>query len=152
MANPRAVPDDRGEWMELHSLQQRAVDLRGWTFASKNDRGVTIERSVVILPGGFASARAERRPAANGGVTAAYACARRTDARERRGLGRASLGRRIHGGLRRMDLEHRGASRALSDTNRRAGRRHGPRLDHIHHAYGNGDLGTPGSPNAATDR
>ena len=44
MANPRAVADDRGEWLELHNLEQRAVDIRGWTLRSKNDRGVTIER------------------------------------------------------------------------------------------------------------
>jgi competence protein ComEC len=54
MANPRATPDERGEWIELRSLEPVPTDLRGWTVVSGNDRGITIDRSVVIAPNGIA--------------------------------------------------------------------------------------------------
>ncbi|HUQ82628.1 MAG TPA: MBL fold metallo-hydrolase [Gemmatimonadaceae bacterium] len=54
MANPRATPDERGEWIELRSLEPTPTDLRGWTVASGNDRGITIAPSVVIPPNGIA--------------------------------------------------------------------------------------------------
>ena len=52
MANPHAVPDERGEWIELRNLDAQPVDLRGWRIASANDAGVTVDRSVVLSPGG----------------------------------------------------------------------------------------------------
>ena len=72
MANPQATPDDRGEWIELRSLESDAVDLRGWTVASENDRGITIQRRVLISPNGFAVLARVGDMNANGGV-AAYA-------------------------------------------------------------------------------
>src|SRR5688572_11295276 len=53
MANPQATPDERGEWIELRNLDATAVDLRGWTVASANDPGITIQRSTVIAPNGI---------------------------------------------------------------------------------------------------
>lgn len=72
MANPRATPDDRGEWIELRSLESDAIDLRGWTVASENDRGISIQRRLLISPNGFAVLARDGDPNANGGV-AAYA-------------------------------------------------------------------------------
>lgn len=54
MANPRATTDTRGEWIELRSLESQPVDLRGWIVASGNDRGITIDRSVVMAPSSVA--------------------------------------------------------------------------------------------------
>src|SRR6187200_746977 len=54
MANPHAVPDERGEWIELRNLDATPVDLRGWMVASVNDPGVTIQRSVAIAANGVA--------------------------------------------------------------------------------------------------
>ena len=54
MANPQATPDERGEWIELRNLDATPVDLRGWTVASANDPGITIQRSVTIAPNGIA--------------------------------------------------------------------------------------------------
>src|SRR3954470_12315006 len=51
MANPRAVPDEHGEWVELHNLEASPVDLRGWMLASQNDRGIAITRSIVVGAG-----------------------------------------------------------------------------------------------------
>ena len=53
MANPRSLPDERGEWFELRNFETRSIDLRGWSIASGNDRGVTIDRSVVLPPAGI---------------------------------------------------------------------------------------------------
>src|SRR5574338_756343 len=69
MANPRAVPDEHGEWVEVTNLDSTPVDLRGWGIASANDRGVTIDRRVMIPAGGFAVLSREGDAARNGGVT-----------------------------------------------------------------------------------
>src|SRR5918993_5144212 len=53
MVNPRATPDERGEWIELRSLESQPTDLRGWSVASGNDRGVTIDRNVVLPANGI---------------------------------------------------------------------------------------------------
>src|SRR4029450_3777397 len=73
MPNPRAVPDERGEWIELHNLDKKPVDLRGWTVRSRSDRGITIEKNVVVQPGAFAVLARDGDRAPNGGVSAAYA-------------------------------------------------------------------------------
>ena len=72
MANPQATPDDRGEWIELRSLESEPVDLRGWTVGSENDRGISIQRRLLIAPNGFAVLARDGDTNANGGV-AAYA-------------------------------------------------------------------------------
>jgi hypothetical protein len=151
MANPRAVPDDRGEWLELHNLEQRAVDLRGWTLRSKNDRGVTIEQSVVIPAGGFAVVARNGDRDANGGVIAAYAW------REGLTLGNNSDWVALHStdgstvDSVAWTSTIAGASRALSDTTASHADVMGPAWTTSTTAYGKGDLGTPGSANAATE-
>ena len=70
MANPQARPDDRGEWIELRSLESEPVDLRGWVVASENDRGITIQRRLLIAPNGFATLARDGDMNANGGVSA----------------------------------------------------------------------------------
>ena len=72
MANPRAVSDEHGEWLELHNLEPTAIDLRGWTIGSRNDRGIVIERRVVVPPDGYVVLARDGSLARNGGVTAAY--------------------------------------------------------------------------------
>ena len=62
MINPRALPDERGEWIELRNLETRRLDLRGWTIASGNDRGVTIDRSVALPGGGIVVLAREAEP------------------------------------------------------------------------------------------
>ena len=72
MANPHAMPDDRGEWIELRSLEPEPVDLRGWIVASDNDRAITIQRRLLLPPSGFVVLARDGDASANGGV-AAYA-------------------------------------------------------------------------------
>jgi competence protein ComEC len=70
MANPRATPDDRGEWIELRSLESEPIDLRGWTVASENDRGIAIQRRLLVPPNGFVVLARDGDSNANGGVSA----------------------------------------------------------------------------------
>jgi competence protein ComEC len=150
MANPRAVPDERGEWLELQNLEPRAVDLRGWTIGSQNDRGITIERSVVIPPDGFVVLARDGDQTANGGVTAAYAY------RDGLTLGNSSDWVALHSADGSTvdsvgwSSTIAGASRALSDG---AAASHadvmGPAWITATTAYGKGDFGTPGRANGA---
>ena len=72
MANPRATADERGEWFEVVNLESTSTDLRGWTIASENDAGVTIDTSVVVPGNGFAVLARDGDTGTNGGVPASY--------------------------------------------------------------------------------
>ena len=52
MADPTAVSDDRGEWIEITNTGTVAADLRGWELRSANDAGYVVRRSVVVPPNG----------------------------------------------------------------------------------------------------
>jgi competence protein ComEC len=52
MADPTAVADDRGEWIELRNAGTVAADLYGWELRSANDPGYRVRESVVVPPGG----------------------------------------------------------------------------------------------------
>lgn len=54
MADPRDLPDERGEWLRLRNVGARPVALRGWMLASGGDRGHRIASDVVIPAGGAA--------------------------------------------------------------------------------------------------
>ncbi len=149
MANPRAVPDERGEWIELHNLEPRAVDLRGWTFRSQNDRGFTIDRSVVIPPGGFAVLARVGDRTVNGAITTAYAY------RDGLTLGNTSDWVALHSGdgstvdSVAWSSTIAGASRALINAAASHSDVLGPAWATSTTAYGKGDFGTPGQANVA---
>jgi competence protein ComEC len=73
MADPAAVSDERGEWLEIHNLGPGSANLRGYRIESGNDRGHMIARSVVIAPGGYIVLARDINRRSNGGVTAHYA-------------------------------------------------------------------------------
>jgi competence protein ComEC len=52
MADPTAVADDRGEWIELTNTGTAAADLYGWELRSANDVGYVVRQSVVVPPSG----------------------------------------------------------------------------------------------------
>src|SRR5215212_7259529 len=54
MANPRAVPDERGEWLEVYNWGTGAANLRGWTIASGGDAPHRVGADVRVAPGGYA--------------------------------------------------------------------------------------------------
>ena len=52
MADPTAVADDRGEWIELTITGTVAADLYGWELRSANDAGYVVRQSIVVPPSG----------------------------------------------------------------------------------------------------
>jgi beta-lactamase superfamily II metal-dependent hydrolase len=72
LADPSAVTDDDGEWLEVHNSGTAAANLQGWTLASNNDAPHVITASVVVAAGGYAVLARNGRRNRNGGVTAAY--------------------------------------------------------------------------------
>lgn len=72
MADPRAVPDERGEWVEIANPGAEPVELRGWKLLSGSDAGLTVAQSVVVPPGGAVVLGRDGRTGANGGVRVDY--------------------------------------------------------------------------------
>ena len=68
MADPTAVPDERGEWIEIANLGADSLDLRGWQLASAHDAGFTIAQSLVVPPGDAVVLGRSADSASNGGV------------------------------------------------------------------------------------
>ena len=73
MADPNAVTDANGEWIEVHNRGAAAVNLQGWTLASNNDSPHVIASSVSVPAGGYAVLARVGASGTNGGVTAQYA-------------------------------------------------------------------------------
>ena len=146
MANPRATPDERGEWIELRSLESETVDLRGWIVASENDRGITIQRRLLISPNGFAVLARDGDAKVNGGV-AAYAYGQGL------ALGngadwvalKSPDGRTVDSVAWTSALP--GASRALSDATVPHADLSGAAWTTSTSAFASGDRGTPGAEN-----
>jgi competence protein ComEC len=146
MANPRAVSDEHGEWVELHNLESTSVDLRGWTLASQYDRGITIDRGVVVAPGGFAVLARDGAVSTNGGVAASFAFTEGLIL----GNGADWLALRTPDGSTADSVAWTsaiaGASRALRDETAAHADVAGPAWLTSSTRYGNGDMGTPGRP------
>ena len=73
MADPNAVTDANGEWIEIHNRGATAVNLQNFKLASANDAVHTISGSVNVPAGGFVVLARVASSATNGGVTVAYA-------------------------------------------------------------------------------
>jgi competence protein ComEC len=148
MANPRAVADEHGEWIELQNLESSAIDLRGWTLTSQNDRGVTIDRSVVVPPRGFIVLGRDANRSANGGIDVAFAFPQGIT------LGNGADWIAIHlPDGRTVDSvawtsTTPGASRALRDASAAHTDVAGTSWITSSTRYGGGDLGTPGRAGA----
>jgi competence protein ComEC len=147
MADPAAVPDERGEWFEVHNSSGRAVDLLRYRIASGNDAVHVVSRSLVVPVGGYVVLAREASPAANGGVRAHYAYGESI----RLANGRDWLALRDPSGASIDSVAWHGASPGASWALRGPG---------VHNAtvgdenwqratsvYGSGDRGTPGRPN-----
>lgn len=72
LADPNAVGDDRGEWVEVHNAGTASVNLQGWTIASGNDVSHTITTSLTVAAGGYAVLAEDGAKSKNGGVVANY--------------------------------------------------------------------------------
>lgn len=72
MADPDAVTDANGEWIEVHNTGAAAVNLQGWTLASNNDSPQTISSSVSVPAGGYVVLARNGTYSTNGGVNEHY--------------------------------------------------------------------------------
>ena len=70
MADPSAVADRQGEWLELHNLTEAVVDLEGLEVSDSRGTGFTIDRPLPVPAGGRVVLAREGYPLLNGGVTA----------------------------------------------------------------------------------
>jgi competence protein ComEC len=147
MADPRAVPDERGEWFEVHNVGPRPVDLRGLRIASANDRGHVITRSVVIPPGAHAVLARDGARRSNGGVGAQYVYGTAIN------LANGADWIALHhpGGATIDSVAWRatspGASWSVRDPDARHAEVDGANWERAASVYGAGDRGTPGRRN-----
>ncbi len=72
LADPKAVKDEAGEWLELYNADMAAVNLNGWTLADLDNDRHTIAQDLFIQPGQYLVLARNGDAATNGGVTAAY--------------------------------------------------------------------------------
>jgi hypothetical protein len=73
LADPSAVPDSSGEYIELYNGTANALDLVGWTISSDDGSSFTILGSLLVDAGGYVVLGVDLDFAANGGVTVDYA-------------------------------------------------------------------------------
>jgi competence protein ComEC len=147
MADPRAVPDERGEWFELHNPGDAPARLRGWTIASANDTPHAIAGEVVVPARGYAVLARSGARGTNGGVTATYAYGPALSL----GNGIDWLALRDASGATVDSVAWRsapaGVARGLRDASAAHADVNGAAWTTQSTRYGSGDRGTPGAPN-----
>ncbi|HEX9939865.1 MAG TPA: lamin tail domain-containing protein [Longimicrobium sp.] len=147
MADPSAVADADGEWIEIHNRGAAAVSIQNWVLASNNDSPQTIGTALSIPAGGYVVLARNGNGATNGGVTEdhAYTTLNLANTSDWVAL-RDNLGASVDSALWSTAMPA-GFTRGVSD----------PSLDNVdakganwHTAttsYGSGDKGTPGARN-----
>lgn len=71
MANPNAVSDSNGEWIELYNTTSTAIDINGWTLADLTGSH-TIASSLNIPANSYVTLCRKSDPTINGGTTCNY--------------------------------------------------------------------------------
>lgn len=72
LADPQAVTDEQGEWLELYNADTMAVNLRDWVLADLGGDRHVIATDLWIQPGQYLVLARNSDSAVNGGVTVAY--------------------------------------------------------------------------------
>ena len=72
MQNPAAVSDANGEWFEVLNTGALSIDLQDWTFSDTGTDSFTVLSSVVVPAGGRAVFAANGDASSNGGLTEDY--------------------------------------------------------------------------------
>ena len=72
MYAPKAVYDDKGEWIEIYNRGSNTIDLKGWALRDNSFDKHTINQSLSIEPGGYVVLGNNADTASNGGYTADY--------------------------------------------------------------------------------
>ncbi|MFN8442700.1 MAG: lamin tail domain-containing protein [Caldilineaceae bacterium] len=68
LADPKAVSDSKGEWVELLNVGEGAVNLRGWRLADRNRDSFTVATDLTVLPGSYVILGRSNVITENGGV------------------------------------------------------------------------------------
>ncbi len=145
LADPRAVPDEDGEWIELYNAGGAPAELRGWRLASRGDPGHTITRSLVVRPGAAVVLSRVAAQARNGGVSADYvygadlSLANASDWLVLRDAAGATVD-----SVAWDSPPRRGASWALRTVDGARAEAGGPAWTVSEASFGRGDLGSPG--------
>lgn len=72
LADPKAVGDEQGEWLELYNADTMAVNLRDWVLADLDSDRHVIATDLWIQPGQYLVLGRNGDTTVNGGVTVAY--------------------------------------------------------------------------------
>jgi phosphatidylserine/phosphatidylglycerophosphate/cardiolipin synthase-like enzyme len=154
MANPNAVLDDAGEWVELFNAGDGSADLEGWTLRDGGSNSHTIGSALVVAPGGYVVLARNGDAQSNGGVAADYAygedftLANAGDSVILEDDSASLVDSVAYGVAAPWPINTPGISIELDS----------PTLDNAAGAswslavlpYGDGDLGTPGGPNGGS--
>jgi DNA/RNA endonuclease G (NUC1) len=144
MADPSAVADGSGEWIEVHNPGDAPIDLQGWTLGSRNDADHVINAALVIPAGGYVVLGNNGNAATNGNVVVHHAY--RSSLTLANTSDHVRLQRTVGGTLHTIDSvawntgPTAGRSRALVDPQSRTG------ADVGSDAWVNGSTRWPGSP------
>ena len=72
LADPKAVSDEAGEWLELYNAGATAVNLRGWTLADLDNDRHMIGVDLIIEAGQYLVLARNGDSASNGGIQVSY--------------------------------------------------------------------------------
>jgi hypothetical protein len=72
LADPKAVNDEAGEWLELYNADALTVNLRGWLLVDLGSDRHTINVDLLIEPGQYLVLARNSDTATNGGVLSSY--------------------------------------------------------------------------------
>ena len=152
MQNPDAVFDSNGEWFEIYNAGTEAVDLDGWVISDNDFDSHTITGPLVIEAGAYLVLGNNADPATNGGVTVDYEY---SGIALSNGADELVLSDPNGGEQDRVEWDGgpnfpdpTGASMQILDLG--ADNNVGANWFAGTEAYGDGDLGTPGSENIRT--
>jgi len=72
LADPKAVKDEVGEWVELYNADSQVVNLYGWHLADLGSDRHTIPVDLLIEPGQYLVLARQKESTINGGLLASY--------------------------------------------------------------------------------
>lgn len=68
MVYPQQVKKWRGEWFEVHNNSARALNLNGLEFLSKEDKGFSVVKDLILAPNEYGLFAMRKSPSLNGGL------------------------------------------------------------------------------------
>jgi hypothetical protein len=151
MSNPSSVDDSMGEWFEIYNNSIESVDLNGWAISDLGTDFHEISQSLILSPGEYLVMGNNSNQNSNGGVSIDYQYSNFDLDNSNDEIFILSPDENIsdHVDYNDMDLFPItiGKSFALLDPN--LNNQAGLNWVESNAVYGDGDLGTSGSPNAA---